>query len=68
MNMDSDTAERVLTLDTAQKELETELEAMQLAGKSPQELAVKTREYLDAYQASTNEALQHVRPYSDDKL
>lgn len=67
MNMDSDTAKRVLTLDAAQKELETELEAMRLAGKSPQELAVKTREYLDAYHASNNEALPHVRPYSDDK-
>ncbi|WP_421334452.1 hypothetical protein [Aeromonas veronii] len=63
----SDTAEKVLNLDSRQKELETELEAMRIAGKSPQELAVKTREYLDAYHASNNEALQHVRPYSDDK-
>ncbi|WP_041207764.1 hypothetical protein [Aeromonas jandaei] len=63
----SDTVEKILNLDARQKELETELAAMRLAGKSPQELAVKTREYLDAYQAATNEALQHVRPYSDDK-
>jgi outer membrane murein-binding lipoprotein Lpp len=63
----SDTAEKILNLDARQKELETELEAMRLAGKSPQELAVKTREYLDAYHASNNEARPHVRPYSDDK-
>lgn len=63
----SDTAEKVLNLDARQKELETELETMRLAGKSPQELAVKTREYLDAYHVSNNEALPHVRPYSDDK-
>ncbi|MFA7818865.1 hypothetical protein [Aeromonas dhakensis] len=67
MNIDSNAAEKLLSLDAKQRELEAELDAMVIGGSTSQEVAAKAKEYTAAYWALSEEALKHVLPYTEDK-